>query len=115
MDGRRVSAQAPRMPHISLWADTCAQVLLLGPRNSAEQNISLLERALCTKILYTEEMARTITELQKESTCIKYIKVKSFDDMLSTDSQHFIFEKSFDQAEKDPILILHSSGSTGIC
>lgn len=100
---------------ISLSADACVKVLLLGPRNSAAQNRSLLERALCTTLLYTEEMARSITELQKETTCTNYVKVESFDDMFSTDSQHFVFEKSFAQAEKDPILILHSSGSTGIC
>lgn len=99
----------------SLLADSCLQVLLLGPRNSAAQNKSLLERALCTTLLYTEEMGRTIAELQKESTCTTYIKVKSFDDMLSTDCQPFVLEKSFAQAEKDPILVLHSSGSTGIC
>ncbi|MCJ1263084.1 hypothetical protein MMC22_002954 [Lobaria immixta] len=103
-----------RYPTIILAGIKCGwKVLLLGPRNSSAQNRSLLERASCTALLYTEEMARTITELHKESTCITHIKVKSFDDILSTDSQHFVFEKSFAQAEKDPILILHSSGSTG--
>lgn len=108
----RPSSQNPTK---SLSAYACIQVLLLGPRNSSAQNRSLLERASCTALLYTEEMARTITELRKESTCITLLKVKSFDDILSTHSQHFVFEKSFAQAEKDPILILHSSGSTGIC
>lgn len=39
----------------------------------------------------------------------------SFRDMLQSSPEHYPYEKDFDEAKGDPILVLHSSGSTGMC
>jgi acyl-coenzyme A synthetase/AMP-(fatty) acid ligase len=40
--------------------------------------------------------------------------VPSFSDMLKVESEYFPFNKTFEEARDDPILVLHSSGSTGV-
>lgn len=39
--------------------------------------------------------------------------IPSFDQMLGSNPAPYPYEKEFDDAENEPILVLHSSGSTG--
>ena len=89
------------------------QILLLGPRNAVNQNQNLLERTQCTKLLYSLEMVRVVEVLQRTCFQVTAIEIQSLDALLSMFSQRFNFDKTFAEAHKDPILVIHSSGSTG--
>ncbi|MCJ1421898.1 hypothetical protein MMC32_008265 [Xylographa parallela] len=93
--------------------EAMAYTLLLGPRNAAIQNQNLLERTQCTKLLYSSEMTRVVEPLQGICPQLTVIEVQTLDELLSKCSRRFIFNKTFADAQKDPILVIHSSGSTG--
>lgn len=87
--------------------------MLLGPRNSLAQNLNMLERASCSKLIYSDEMGPVVGRLGVEKLNLSMANVQPLDAILSGQARHFPFEKSFHEAERDPVLILHSSGSTG--
>ncbi|KAI1074574.1 acetyl-CoA synthetase-like protein [Whalleya microplaca] len=62
-------------------------------------NASLLEQTQCSHLLYALEVENLVIQLLQEKT--------------NPETKHYIFNKSYEDAKWDPILILHSSGSTG--
>lgn len=76
-------------------------------------NFSLMEQTQCTKLLYTAEVWPVIEGLRGVSTDILYSEIPSFNTMLESRPEPHPFTKSFEEAQDDPIVVLHSSGSTG--
>lgn len=67
-----------------------------------------------TKLLYAAELAPMIKPLQSmASSSISSNAVPSFQEMLESNPEPYIYQKNFDEARDDPIVVLHSSGSTG--
>lgn len=89
------------------------QVLLTSPRNAAWMNASLLEQTKCHHFLYTNEMETLVMPLLDHKPDLAVHKVDTLKDMIRPDTQHFVWDKEYDAVKWDPILILHSSGSTG--
>ncbi|KAL9084959.1 MAG: hypothetical protein Q9165_007825 [Trypethelium subeluteriae] len=90
------------------------KVFLPSPRNPAEVNAALLNQTECSKIIYTGEVKPVVDKICK-STKASAIAVAPFQDLLRMDSRtNNSPEKAFEDAKNDPILILHSSGSTGL-
>lgn len=66
-----------------------------------------------TKLLYTAEFAPMIKPLQALEGSITSDVVPSFQEMLESNPKPYPYEKGFDEARNDPVVVLHSSGSTG--
>lgn len=78
-------------------------------------NISLLEQTKCTKFLYSTEILPKIRDLQTQKENLQVFAVQSLDDMMQEHSKYYPYEVKFSDVRWDPVLILHSSGSTGRC
>lgn len=65
------------------------------------------------KLLYAEELAPLIKPLKELDPSVSFDIVPSFQVMLDSQAEHYAYEKSFEEARSDPIVVLHSSGSTG--
>ncbi|KAL2273595.1 hypothetical protein FJTKL_04192 [Diaporthe vaccinii] len=89
------------------------KVLLTSPRNSAWMNASLLEQTQCRHFLYAKEVEGLVTPLLEHKSDLNLEKIETLDDLIRPGTQHFTWDKEYDEAKWDPILILHSSGSTG--
>ena len=76
-------------------------------------NASLLEQTRCKKFLHAVEISPKIQALKADVDDLQSFVVESLDDMLSGESEPYLYEVSFSQACWDPVLVLHSSGSTG--
>ena len=76
-------------------------------------NISLLEQTKCTKLMCSPEISSKAGELQKQKEDLQIFTVQSLNDMLQEHSKHYPYEVEFTNARFDPVLVLHSSGSTG--
>ena len=76
-------------------------------------NSSLLEQTKCTKFLYTKEMSQKVHELQSEKNDLQIQAVGSLDEMIQNYGKRYPYEASFAKNRWNPVLILHSSGSTG--
>ncbi|KAF4627477.1 hypothetical protein G7Y89_g10678 [Cudoniella acicularis] len=91
-----------------------AALFLPSPRNAMAANVSLLEKTGCSKIIYAKEVKPVIDQICNLTTALA-IEVSSFDEIFRMPLRGTFFPKRpFDKVKNDPILILHSSGSTGL-
>lgn len=65
------------------------------------------------KLLHAEELAPLIKPLKELGPSLSFDTVPSFQVMFDSQAEHYPYEKSFEEARSDPIVVLHSSGSTG--
>ncbi|KAI0384999.1 acetyl-CoA synthetase-like protein [Hypomontagnella monticulosa] len=100
---------------VFLAAVKCGYKLLLpSPRNPPSINISLMSQTESTKLLYTVEVAPIVNQLQNEYAALITQTIPSFDEMMKSSPEHFPYKKTFSDARDDPVVVLHSSGSTGM-
>lgn len=89
------------------------QLLVPSPRNAPWMTVSLLRSTACTKFFYTLQLTNNLTGLWREKNDLKFFAVDTVDSMLKGTPEHFPYKVSYARAQWDPILVLHSSGSTG--
>ncbi|OTB05366.1 hypothetical protein M426DRAFT_319902 [Hypoxylon sp. CI-4A] len=90
------------------------KLLVPSPRNPPSTNAWLMKETGSTKLLYTPELAPLIKPLQSLAPSVDSYAVPSFQEMLDSNAEPYPYMKSFDEARNDPIVVLHSSGSTGL-
>ncbi|KAI1377877.1 acetyl-CoA synthetase-like protein [Hypoxylon crocopeplum] len=100
---------------VFLAAVKCGYKLLLpSPRNPPLVNISLMEQTGSTTLLYVSEVAPIVKQMKDHQESLISQIVPSFDEMMNSNPEYFPYRKTFDDARDDPIVVLHSSGSTGM-
>jgi acyl-CoA synthetase (AMP-forming)/AMP-acid ligase II len=89
------------------------QLLLPSPRNSLEGQLSLLGTTDCKAILGPEGYNFQHGLLEKSN--LPVFRVGELLDLLAEgEVRQYKFDKTFDNAKDDPIVVLHTSGSTGL-
>ncbi|KXH35137.1 thioester reductase domain-containing protein [Colletotrichum simmondsii] len=90
------------------------KALLISPRNSFEGQMNLFEKTDCHIICFDSSFKDVIQPLLEERP-MDAIMVSSADAWLSEDEvPHFPYNKTYEEAENDPVVVLHTSGSTGL-
>ncbi|XXH01320.1 hypothetical protein Hte_007678 [Hypoxylon texense] len=89
------------------------KLLLPSPRNPPLTNLSLMSQTGSNKVLYASELVPLAKSLQSVATSVSIDPIPSFQEMLDSNPEPYPYEKNFDEAKDDPIVVLHSSGSTG--
>ncbi|KAF6237313.1 hypothetical protein HO173_004782 [Letharia columbiana] len=87
--------------------------LVPSARNSVSGNVSLLRACYCTKVFVTADMAKKFPDLEKNIPDLRNFFLVSLDDLLTGTSAHDPYDKTHAEGVKDPVLICHTSGSTG--
>lgn len=64
-------------------------------------------------VLYAAEVRPIVSQIEQLEPSVRSWEIPSFEDMLKSSPEHFQYEKQFDEARDDPVVVLHSSGSTG--
>ncbi len=88
-------------------------MLLLGPRNTVDQNLNLLQRAGCVRLVYGQEMARQAQHLRTKHVDLSIHELPPHHELVAQATIPYPFIKTFSSAWNDPVLMLHSSGTTG--
>ena len=83
------------------------------PANPPATNLSLMNQTGSTKILYCPESASLIKPLQDIAPSVSSHAIPDFEVIFESQAKRYPYQKGFDEARNDPILVLHSSGSTG--
>ncbi|OLN85756.1 Iterative polyketide synthase CazM 8 [Colletotrichum chlorophyti] len=90
------------------------KALLISPRNSFEGQMNLFEKTDC-KIICFDSSFRDVIQPLLEERQMDAIMVSSADSWLSVDEvPYFPYDKTFEEAKNDPVVVLHTSGSTGL-
>ncbi|KAL0261671.1 Histone transcription regulator 3 [Diplodia seriata] len=92
------------------------KTLFISPLNSFEASKSILEATKCQRIFYAPPMGQVAKTLQSaaESRKTEIIQIASLDECLAAESNPYPYEKTFEEAKWDPIVVLHTSGTTGL-
>ena len=72
-----------------------------------------MQTTACSKVLYSADSASTIEAIKRALPSTEFQLAPSLEQLLSADTRTFKYTEQFELVKNDPILILHSSGSTG--
>ncbi|KAJ5155836.1 NRPS-like enzyme [Penicillium capsulatum] len=90
------------------------KAFLPSPRNSVVAHVDLLSRLDCTNLITTSPEPPCVSQIQESypmhQTCLASV-INLLDGPAVPD---YSYDKSYVDAQKDPIFVLHTSGSTGI-
>ncbi|KAI0544625.1 hypothetical protein F4679DRAFT_564277 [Xylaria curta] len=90
------------------------KLLLPSPRNPPSTNTSLMEQTRSTKLLHAAEATPIAKQVNDIVPFLHVATVPSFEEMVTSNPGRYPFSKSFDECHDDPVVVLHSSGSTGL-
>ncbi|KAK2603619.1 hypothetical protein QQS21_004200 [Conoideocrella luteorostrata] len=91
------------------------KVLFPSPRNPPSTNASLLEQTQCKFVIHATEVNPIVKQLEAETDGVRFVVCPSFQDMLEGNPDPFVYKQnSWTVAKNNPVVVLHSSGSTGI-
>ncbi|KAM0256172.1 hypothetical protein ACHAQJ_005151 [Trichoderma viride] len=88
------------------------KALLISPRNSLEGQMRLFEATNCN-ILFYAEPSQALVEPWLKARPMRTSVVSSADAWLQAPAASFSYEREFDEAQWDPVVVLHTSGTTG--
>lgn len=100
----------------------CADSLIVTAISLAISRLAALgaferENALCSEgklRLFSREMSQKVQALQMEKRGLQVCHVDSLDEMLLGHAKHYPYECNYTEVRWDLVLVLLSSGSTGI-
>lgn len=89
------------------------QALFISPRNSQEGQLNLFEQCNCN-IIWFDQSFKNMVQPWLEERDMAAIMTFPVDMWFPQETiEHYPYNKTFDEAEWDPLLVLHTSGSTG--
>ncbi|RGP69682.1 hypothetical protein FSPOR_4494 [Fusarium sporotrichioides] len=89
------------------------KALFISPRNPAAVQVSLFEATHC-HVLYCTESMRAMMKPCLDQRHMQVCTIDSVDYLLNATASPFPYDKSIVQCRWDPLVVLHTSGSTGI-
>lgn len=89
------------------------KALFISPRNTTAVQLSLLEATDCDSLYYAESFQSIMKPCLDQRT-MEAVTIDSVDHLLGVTSTRFPYSRSVEQARWDPLVVLHTSGSTGI-
>ncbi|KAM0490540.1 hypothetical protein ACHAP8_011445 [Fusarium lateritium] len=89
------------------------KALFISPRNPTTVQLSLFENTRC-HVLYCTESTRPMMQPCLDKRLMQVLTIDTLDYLLNTSAAPFPYDRSIDQSRWDPLVVLHTSGSTGI-
>jgi hypothetical protein len=91
------------------------KILLPSLRNTNEAQQILFERTGCRLIIYATEVEKSLQSLFSFIPGIKTMLVPGYDTIMdeTTTATHYPAREISDEKYTDPIILLHTSGSSG--
>lgn len=88
------------------------KILLPSIRNSPANNLSLLESTQCKNVFCASPLDSIAIDL-RDKLDLNVFVIPSWDQMLGQEARPYEYKKTWEHAHKNPIIVLHTSGSTG--
>ena len=89
------------------------KLFLTSPRNSLAAHFALFEALSCRTLLSSDPRPSAVTAIGDHQG-FHIVEVPSVSYLLDVQHHHFAFEKSWPEAQSEPLFVVHTSGSTGI-
>ncbi|KAF5563860.1 nonribosomal peptide synthetase [Fusarium napiforme] len=89
------------------------KALFISPRNTPAVQLSLFEATDC-RYLYTTESFKSAMQSCLDQRTMEVAMIESIDTLLNVTPKPFPYSRTVEQARWDPLVVLHTSGSTGV-
>jgi acyl-coenzyme A synthetase/AMP-(fatty) acid ligase len=97
---------------IKVKADICAKALLTSPRNSLAAHEKLFRTTGCTTVVTSDPIHPAVPAIVKQQN-LKLLQIPSLEELCGKQYPPYRYDKTYEEAHGDPLVILHTSGSTG--
>jgi len=87
--------------------------LLPSTRNSDDAFLFLLKATECSKFVYSAERKLKVLDIKKNRPELEILEIPSLAEMLESETGMYPYNKTFEEAEDEVSVIIHSSGTTG--
>ncbi|OBT53428.1 hypothetical protein VE04_06668 [Pseudogymnoascus sp. 24MN13] len=88
-------------------------LLLPSPKNALPNTASLLEETKCSMVFYSGNCKEQCVQLKGLVAGLQIVDVPDLDEMINTPSKPYPYNKTWEEAKDDVVMIVHTSGSTG--
>lgn len=88
-------------------------MLLVTPRNSIPAYTNLFKITGCEVMIAAEPRLSAVDEILAVHR-IRVIRAPSIEELLTTRYHHYAFAKTFDEARDEPLVVMHTSGTTAL-
>ncbi|KAK9779538.1 putative Carrier domain-containing protein [Seiridium cardinale] len=103
-----------RIPALLLAAIKAGYGLFLtSPRNSAAAHQALFNSLACTTLITPEPTPPPALPII-EAVKARHLKVPSVDELRQSIFPAYVYSKTIEEGSQDPLMIIHTSGSTGV-
>lgn len=82
-------------------------------RNAEAGQLHVLKEAECTKMIHSAGFSGTVEQLKEKKPDLQSLELASLEELIDTPSKYYPYTKKWQDSWKDPVIIAHSSGSTG--
>ncbi|KAG5915210.1 hypothetical protein E4U42_000100 [Claviceps africana] len=89
------------------------QAFFISPRNTPEMQRSLLQHTNCKHVWYAESLSAAV-QTWTQGQAVSCWQVPEETEWLRAQTTPFPYTKTFGEARFDPLVVLHTSGSTGV-
>ncbi|KAL4864056.1 hypothetical protein BDV12DRAFT_205954 [Aspergillus spectabilis] len=90
------------------------KALFISPRNSVEAQVNLFDKTDCNLLYHEKQLASMVKPWVDGRPGMKSVAIPPWDKWVATEVAPFPYTKTFAEAEWDPFVVLHTSGSTGL-
>ncbi|KAJ5688182.1 hypothetical protein N7536_010801 [Penicillium majusculum] len=110
-----IGLEDPRYPIFVVGAIKAGyQALLISPRNSIEAQLNLFDKTNCNILYHELQFVSIVQPWVDASLAMKSVAIAPFDEWVADGVTPVQYTKTFSEAEWDPYVVLHTSGSTGL-
>ncbi|KFZ02077.1 hypothetical protein V500_00445 [Pseudogymnoascus sp. VKM F-4518 (FW-2643)] len=88
-------------------------LLLPGPRNALPNTSTLLEATDCSVVFYSGNCKEHAIQLKGLVEGLQVVEVPDLEEMINTPSKPYLYNKTWEEAKDDVVVVIHTSGSTG--
>ncbi|KAL2803134.1 acetyl-CoA synthetase-like protein [Aspergillus granulosus] len=90
------------------------KALFISPRNSVEAQLHLFNKTDCNLLYHDKTLAAMVKPWVTGRPGMESVEIPPWDEWVETEVTPFPYTKTFAEAEWDPFVVLHTSGSTGL-
>lgn len=87
-------------------------MLFTSPFYSTPAQVKLIN-AVSYRTLLVPEVVPPVSKMISEACEMRILHVPGIEELFGRKHSHYPFEKNFEQAKHEPLVVLHTSGSTG--
>ena len=112
--GYKVGRHSLNKSNFGQYLDHNIQACFQNPGNPVHDNLAILEQTSCVKAFYSEELEDLLVQYRRFRPQLLAFELPPLMHFFESTAQPFPYHpKPWDEAKYEPIVVLHSSGTTG--